>query len=152
MEPDHILIHGRRDIVVQSLNDCIKFSKMINFKWKWDLKEYNYHYITHNNGIRKLKKNIVWFDLIRMKFSVKLSKVCFKFNEVINNDEGMEDIEIDKDNYNCPSEFIDIWIPDYFDFGRKHYHNHYIHTNFKDYYFTTKNQLGVICTKLLMYD
>jgi hypothetical protein len=43
-----------------------------------------------------------------MKFSVKLSKVCFKFNEVINNDEGMEDIEIDKDNYNCPSEFIDI--------------------------------------------
>ena len=95
----------KSDILTYSTNDINLYNNNI-YSNKY------YHYISYNNCVYNSYEQFSRkFDLFRIKFNIKITKPIIKINDKI-----MEE-------YNIPSEFIDVSIPSFPDINRKYFYS-----------------------------
>lgn len=95
----------KSDGLSYSINDISLYSNN-----NYDSK--HYHYISYNNSIYNSYEQFSRkFDLFRIKFNIKITKPIIKIDDKI-----MEE-------YNIPSEFVDVSIPAFPDINRKYFYS-----------------------------
>jgi hypothetical protein len=95
----------KSDVLTYSINNINLYSNNT-----YDSK--HHHYISYNNSTYNSYEQFSRkFDLFRIKFNIKITKPIIKIDDKI-----MEE-------YNIPSEFIDVSIPAFSDINRKYFYS-----------------------------
>ena len=105
-ENNELNILPKSDGIIYSTNDFNLYNNNNNYKTK------HYHYISYNNSVYNSYEQFSRkFDLFRIKFNIKITKPIIKIDDKI-----MEE-------YNVPSEFVDVSIPSFQDINRKYFYS-----------------------------
>lgn len=112
-EQDDWVNESNNELNILPKSDFLSYS--INNPNLYQNKNYNnkyYHYISYNNNIyNSYEQYSKKFDLFRIKFNIRLTKPIIKIDQQI-----MEE-------YNIPSEFVDVSIPSFQDINRKYFYS-----------------------------
>jgi len=102
----HTFLSKRNDIILKNI-PLIEYNELVSNK------EENYHYISVNNIINFIidGSHLVQFDLYRIKLNLSLSHIV-KIDIQKNHDNKKSVIKL-----NIPSEFLDVSIPNFNDYG-----------------------------------